>query len=297
MSATKKLRRARASTPGDALLNPGGAALNGGRNGSAPAGSQGRAREMALLREQGHSLDEIALAFGVSRERVRQILHAHGGPDAGLVLEARRRRAEQRALAHIEELLERWRAGEEPRSAATALGLQPAACRDVIARVATEGDRAARKASLARARAVANTYSDRDIAAALTSAAESLGHVPSAKEYEALARTRGGPSLATVLNRMGGWTNAVRAAGLTPPRTPARTRSRRWTAEACWAAIRAVVAELEQIPTVVTYERYAASRPDLPSSATLRNRLGRWSAITTTLAVERDRASTAARRG
>jgi hypothetical protein len=96
---------------------------------------------------------------------------------------------------------------------------------------------------------------------------------------------------------MGGWTSAVRAAGLTPSRTPTRTRSRRWTADACWAAIRAVVAELEQIPTVVTYDRHAASRPDLPSSATLRNRLGRWSAITTTLAAERDRASTAPRHG
>jgi len=146
-------------------------------------------------------------------------------------------------------------------------------------------------------RAVARTYSDRDIAAALASVAADLGRVPSAKEYEALARARGAPSLATVLNRMGGWTKAVRAAGLTPPRTPARTRSRRWTADACWSAIRAVVAELEQIPTVVTYDRHAASRPDLPSSATLRNRLGRWSAITTAIAVERDLASTARRRG
>ncbi len=242
---------------------------------------------MARLREQGQSLDAIALRFGVSRERVRQILQAHGGPDSKHVADARRRRAEQQAQARIEELLELWRAGEAPRSAAGALGLQAAACRNAIARCATEYDRAARKASLARARAVAKTYSDDDIAAAVASVAAGLGRVPSAKEYEALARMGGCPSLATVLNRMGGWTNAVRAAGLTPAATRARTRSRRWTAEACWDALRLVVMELGEIPTVATYDRHGGDRPDLPSSATVRNRLGRWSLLTARLAADR----------
>jgi hypothetical protein len=247
---------------------------------------------MALLREEGRSLDEIALRFGVSRERVRQILRVHGGPDSRHAADARRRRAEQQAQARIEELLELWRTGADPRSVAIALDLRPQACRSAIARCATEVDRTARKASLASARAVAKTYSDGDIAAALRSMAADLGRVPSAKEYETLARTHGGPSLATVLNRMGGWTSAVRAAGLTPtsPPTRARRRSPRWTPEACWTALRCVVAELGQIPTVVTYDRHAADRTDLPSSATLRNRLGRWSAITMQLAAERQRA-------
>jgi hypothetical protein len=141
-------------------------------------------------------------------------------------------------------------------------------------------------------RAVTQTYSDCDIAIALTSTAAGLGRTPSAREYEALARTHGGPSVKTILNRMGGWTTAIQAVGLTPVR-PVGTRSRRWTVEACWAAVRAVAAELDEIPTVITYDRCAAGRPDLPSSATLRNRLGRWSAITTRLAAERHLTSTA----
>jgi hypothetical protein len=251
-------------------------------------GSLQRVRQMAALREQGWSLDEIALRFGVSRERVRQILQAHGGPDPQNVVAARRRRAEQQAEAHIDELLGLWRGGEEPSSAAITLGLQAAACRNTIARFATEVDRAARKASLAGARAAPKTYSDRDIIVALISVAARLGRVPIAKEYGALARELEYPSLATVLNRMGGWTSAVRAAGLIPISTPARTRSRRWTVEACWAALRDVVAELGEVPTVVGYARHAADREDLPSSATVRNRLGRWSAITTQLAAERE---------
>ncbi|MGI9098368.1 MAG: homing endonuclease associated repeat-containing protein [Solirubrobacteraceae bacterium] len=250
-------------------------------------GSLQRVRQIAALREQGRSLDEIALRFGVSRERVRQILRAHGGPDPQDVGEARRRRVEQQTEARIDELLALWRAGEDLGSAASALGLQATACRSAITSFATEIDRAARKASLASSRAMAKTYSDRDIIVALTSVATRLGRVPTAKEYGVLARELECPSLATVLNRMSGWTNAVRAAGLTPASTPARTRSRRWTVEACWAALRHVVAELGEIPTVVGYDRHAADRTDLPSSATVRNRLGRWSAITSQLADER----------
>jgi hypothetical protein len=91
-----------------------------------------------------------------------------------------------------------------------------------------------------------------------------------------------------VLNRLGGWTRAVRAAGMTPLASPASVRRRRWTESACWSALRRVVDELGEIPTVLSYERHAAGRHDLPSSATLRNRLGRWSSISAQLAVERE---------
>jgi hypothetical protein len=39
---------------------------------------------------------------------------------------------------------------------------------------------------------------------------------------------------------------------------------------------------------VLAYERHAAGRPELPSSATVRNRLGRWSSISTQLAAQRE---------
>jgi len=261
-------------------------------------GSLQRVREMTALRGQGWSLDEIALRYGVSRERVRQILRANGGPDPCDVVDARRRRAERQAEARIDELLALWRAGEEPASAATTLGLQAVACRSTIARFATEVDRTARRASLADARGSgAQMYSDRDILVALTSVAARLGRVPSPKEYAALARQLQFPSLPTVLNRMGGWTSAVRAAGMQPLGAKRRRRARRWTDDACWTALRHVVAELGQIPTVLAYERHAAERDDLPSSATLRNRLGRWSAITTRLAAERALAVHAPRAG
>jgi hypothetical protein len=257
---------------------------------TAAPGTQQRMRQMRTLRERGYSLDEIALRFGVSRERVRQILRAHGAPDPELVADARRRRTAQLAEERVDELLALWRAGHKPRSAASALGLQAAACRSTIARFATDVDKAARKASLSGARG-APTYSERDIIVALRAVAAGLGRVPSAKEYALLARGLELPSLPTVLNRMGGWSSALGAAGMTPAAAAGSVRPRRWTDGACWDALRRVVGELDEIPTVVSYDRHAAGRPDLPSSATLRNRLGRWSAISAQLAAERELAS------
>ncbi len=258
---------------------------------AAAPGTLARMRQMRALRERGYSLDEIALQFGVSRERVRQILRAYGAPDPELVADARRRRASEQAEARVDELLAMWRSGTEAGSAAATLGLQGAACRSTIARFATEVDRAARKASLSGVRG-AKTYSERDILVALRAVAAGLGRVPSAKEYALLARGLELPSLPTVLNRLGGWTRAVQAAGLTPIAAASESaRRRRWTDSACWAALRRVVEELDEVPTVLSYERHAAGRHDLPSSATLRNRLGRWSAISAQLAAERELAT------
>ena len=251
-------------------------------------GSLQRVRQMQAMRRQGWSLDEIALRFGVSRERVRQVMRAHGGPTAQDIAEARRRRSEAQAELRVDELLARWRTGEPPGVAAGELGLQAVACRSTIERFATDADRAARTASMAGERR-GQTYSDRDIILALTSVATCAGRIPSAKDYAAHAGGLGYPSLPTILNRMGGWTRALQAAGLQPVATARDgARRRRWTEPACWVALRAVVAELGEIPTVLGYERHAAGRCDLPSSTTLRNRLGRWSAIAARLAAERE---------
>jgi transcriptional regulator with XRE-family HTH domain len=249
-------------------------------------GSLQRVREMAVLREQGWSLQEIAGRYKVSRERVRQILNAQGGPDRPDVLEARRRRAERLAEARIDELLALWRMGTEPAAIASGLGLRAAACRSTIERFATDVDRVARRTASAGTRA-APTYSDDDLVAALTSTATRLGRTPSAKEYAAVAREGDLPSVPTILNRMGGWSNALSTAGLRT-RAASSHRRRRWTEPACWEALRRVTDELGEIPSVLAYERLAAGRSDLPSSATIRNRLGRWSSLAARLAAQRE---------
>jgi hypothetical protein len=242
---------------------------------------------MAQLRRQGQTLDQIARRYNLSRERVRQLLGTEAAPDSDEVARARRDGDERQALAHVEELLGLWRDGRSPSGAASVLGLRAAASRRAIATYATDGDRTLRRAILASAHARGRTYSDADILRAIQRVADDLGRTPHAKEYGARARELGCPSLPTVLNRMGGWTAALQAAGLTAPRAP-QTRARRWTDDACWAALRRVARELDTVPTVAGYDRHARDRDDLPSAATIRNRLGRWSTISARLVAERD---------
>ena len=252
-----------------------------------------RVVEMAALRGRGFGLHQIAERFLISRERVRQLLIAHGGPDRHAAADAKRRRAEQLAEAQDSELLSRWRLGESPKEIALACGLDVAACRSVIERFTTDADRYARKANRAGDRDV--TYPDAEIIRAVQAAATILGHAPAAREYSALASEMDLPSLATVSNRMGGWSKAVAAAGLRPAVAAGRPLPRRWTAEACWEALERAVVELGEIPTVAAYEKLAAGRDDLPSAATIRNRLGRWSSLAAQLAAHAEGADPAAR--
>jgi Homing endonuclease associated repeat len=248
-------------------------------------GAELRVLEMAALRGRGFGLRQIAEHFLISRERVRQLLLAHGGPDRHDAAQARRRRAERLAHEQAGELLAGWRAGESHKEIALARGLDPAACRTVIERSVTDADRYARQASHALARG-GPTYSDAEIVRAVQSAATILGHVPAAREYAAFASQKDLPSLATVSNRMSGWSNALAAAGLRPVAAAGQSLPRRWTDDVCWDAIQRAAIELGEIPTVVAYEKLAAGRDDLPSAATIRNRLGRWSSLTARLAAD-----------
>jgi hypothetical protein len=149
----------------------------------------------------------------------------------------------------------------------------------VIAQHATDMDRVARKTSLSRTRGRTAKYSDGDIVAALVHVAAELGEVPTPRQYSARTRELELPSLPTVLNRAGSWRNALRAAGMHPS-SPARSaRQPRWTETECWRVLHRVVRDLGEVPSLRTYERFIADRSDMPSSSTLRNRLGRWSAI------------------
>jgi transcriptional regulator with XRE-family HTH domain len=243
---------------------------------------------MAELRARGLRLHEIAERYGISGARVGQILQSHGGPDTRQADAARRQRAEEDATARIDELLALWRSGTPLVVAAKELGLDPPACATAIARVATDADRASRRANMAQVRVSPRTYSDHDIHDAMIYVAVRFGETPSLKQYAAVARERGFPSRTTVLNRMGSWSNAIASAGLTPGPT-ARSATRRWTQEACWDAVHTILEEAGEIPSVRTYDRLASGRDDLPSSVTIRKRLGPWSAVIRRLALDSTR--------
>jgi DNA-binding CsgD family transcriptional regulator/ribosome-associated toxin RatA of RatAB toxin-antitoxin module len=244
-----------------------------------------RAREIVEMRLDGHTLRDIGARFGVTPERIRQILsHAEvTQAQVNAVLSERQAAVMETNRARITAL---FREGAEIADIAAMIGTRAQAVREFIGEEATAADRAARRAERIAAKSpVEPQYSHGDLIAAIVRVSEELGRVPSSGAYQREARRIGLPSLPTVANRFGSWSAAVRAAGMTPVAGRGEY-IRRWSADACWRALRRLSAELGSPPTAQQYELLAASNDDLPSLATVRNRLGRWSTIVARLHAE-----------
>lgn len=253
-----------------------------------------REQQILALRREGYSLAAIGRRFGVSRQRVDQIVRAAGGVEvAGELSRARRAGAVRaRRALHVRlarersgEILERYRGGVDPQAIATELGLQHKVVRGLIAGVRTESDRAAR--ATAQQRAGRPRFSDGELGEGLWLVAGRVGRAPTCGEYERLARELGLASLATVCMRFGGWNRALRAAGLETRTAPVRRG--RWSVAACWRALESVSDQLGDPPRIGRYAELAAVRDDLPSAATVRQRLGLWSEIAAVLVEQQAR--------
>jgi hypothetical protein len=256
------------------------------------AASRRDARDAAIVaaRVQGDTLQEAGAPFGLSRERVRQILAGIDAAHTESSRSARARRQDAAAELRREEVLSAWRAGAPVIEIAKDTALPRGAVRALVARHATARDRDARRRVLftsARCRRPAG-YSDEELVEAVRAAVQNVGHIPSSKQYGQVAKSSGLPSLSTVENRFGGWNAALRAAGFTPTPAKGRLYERHWTEESCLQALRDLVAELGSLPSQDAYRRLSPQRADLPSSSTVRVRLGTWTTVASRLEREAD---------
>jgi lambda repressor-like predicted transcriptional regulator len=272
--------------------------------------------EIAKLRARGETLQAIASRFGLSRERVRQVLASQrgaGSVDAATVATARRARAERLLARRRGAVLVGWRRGASVAEIAREVGLSTRAVRSVLARHADDADEATRRVALnRRSRAGAPRYSDAELIAAVAHAAALLGEAPTAAEYARLARKARLPSLSLIQSRIG-WSPALVAARLesaaSGPRGAAaisrgtarrdglaasqrgapspRPRHRRWSEEACWEAVVRVAKHVGHAPSIREYARASRGDPGLPSAATVSQRLGGWGAVRVRLAGRR----------
>jgi DNA-binding CsgD family transcriptional regulator len=248
-----------------------------------------RDREMFELRASGWTLAQIGERFGITRQRVDEILRDKGGPRAAESVAARRAREAALVRQRSEEILRRWRAGLDAEEIARQLGFTFAAVKEVIDDEASGFDKAARSHALS-SRTTRMKYSDRDLIDGLRKAAKIFGHAPSEPEYDSVARDLGAASVQTIIGRLGGWSQAAAAAGLQPNSATRASHRKTWDDEACWTALESVADRLGDPPRYRVYEELALGRPDLPSGATIRKRLGRWTDVALELIARRDRA-------
>jgi hypothetical protein len=245
------------------------------------AARRARADRAAPMYERyrgGETLREIGRSYGLTRERIRQILRDAGYPAPSAEdLLARRRTAETRPP---EEVVDAYKRSGDAAEVARRLGLSASAVRRVLA---------ARLGPLTAAyrarRPAASRIGDEELLGMLREAAGSAPGPLTIRAYDLYARAhtprsaRPWPGAQAVQVRFGSWVRALQAAGLrTNPSSPIAHRYR-FDAEACVRAVRSMMDASGGVPTTMGYAlAAAASGGGLPSVATVRHRLGSWSA-------------------
>ena len=234
-----------------------------------------RAQTMDEMYQLGATLQEVGTAFGVTRERVRQILNEAGfGTDRAERAVAIR---ERRQREHVAAVLEAFRRSSDARQVARELELPYELVNDILCEHVPTGERRAHW------KKPKPKYSDEELIEFLQIASRTLGGVLTTAAYTSFARARktsdgrNWPTHQTHFNRFGSWRLALEAAGLAANPASAIAGQTLFQVEHCVDAVRSVSREIAKVPTAAEYEVAARdSRGALPSLATVRNRCGTW---------------------
>lgn len=231
-------------------------------------------RDAAIVRmaRTGITYEQIGSTFGVTRERVRQILKKSG--IAGSTTRGAREAARTEALLADRERILEWaqhNPGLGTRDAEVALGLPE---RRVAQALGTEAGRVfVRRKPDRRVQ-----YTDEQIVQALREAACVQGDPLSNVAYQEYVEAFGGPSKVLVAKRFGTWKKACLAAGLRVSALPGNCH-RRWGQGQLIDILIDYFSSGQARGTFDDYARWASEAPERrPSAPTVRNRFGSWTA-------------------
>lgn len=233
--------------------------------------------EMIARRWRGLTLDEIGVEFGITRERVRQLLKKHGGPSTEEVRELRaaeaqaaKRDHEQTVVSVIRETLD----GRGPMTVAEVVEATGAEAGYVLKFWPQE---------LAHLRlhstgSHGNLWSDDSGLDAIREAA--LYEFPLTTNAYADLLAQGqvkGPSMPRILQLYGSWTAACEAAGVVAGQTMRPHYESRWSDDDLLQVARQYLLDPDSPNSAHRFDEWKrASAPDGPSFQTLRNRFGSW---------------------
>lgn len=236
-----------------------------------------RAEDMSARFAVGETLEQIGLSYGVTRERVRQIIKRHGKVTPS---DARRARAAAKAKqiaelgAQVTDLVRRY-PGLTLEQLAQRLG------RTKID-VSTSLDASSRRwivQQKAPERASHRVWSDTDIAAALQLAAEPVGGPLTCAAYNRVRSDIGGPSGVRIIQRFGTWRAACIAAGVAMGKRPRGDYHRNWTDSEVLGYVVQYFSEPAARGSYGDYTKWASSSARAPSGPTVRNYLGTWRTV------------------
>jgi methylphosphotriester-DNA--protein-cysteine methyltransferase len=255
-------------------------ALTGHPGRTARLDPQDRAREMSGMRWQGASLQQIGDAFGLTRERARQIVKASDGPTAEEVLEIQRRSRDAESIALARRI--RQVAARHPGLTSRQLAEQMRVSSTLVRRaLGTDASRLlVHPVSPRQAIPAEKMLEDLRRAAAL------VDGPLTAAGYERARRRFDGTSTAWVGRAFGGWTQACQAAGVTPGKRRRDSYRRRWSREDVVALARAYLSQEDSPGSYVGFVAFLKATPGAPSGPTARQLVGPWNDLKRQLLTE-----------
>jgi predicted transcriptional regulator len=234
---------------------------------------ESRTEQLIDLVQDGATLEEAGSAFGITRERVRQILKREG-----IDVRALPGRSSAKAQRRLDRVRERgpvidamWQQGMSYPQIARALGLSQRALKQVVHERVTYEQRLARAA---RKHSERSRMLDEWALEAIRDAARILGRTPSCRAYARLrtARLIDGPAPSLITSRLG-WSAACELAGLAPnPCARPRFGTRLYSEQDLRAALARVTKTVAHPPSVKEYDAYR--RDGEPTAITIRHRYG-----------------------
>lgn len=239
-----------------------------------------RDQEMLRLRLEGETFEEIGCKFGVTRERVRQVMNKLGAPNSSQLRE--KKQARQEALesavvsefhAALKELVGR-RGPQTVQEVSEELNLENSF-------VASNWPVDLKRYRVKLAYGPGASWNEESVLKALRDA--SVFEFPlSAKVYSELVRVGevAGPSVARIEQLFRNWHSACEAAGIESPSLPQRDYQSRWTDQELLEHARSYFLSADYSGAIGKYDEWRrAHEPEGPSAQTLRNRLGSWGTI------------------
>lgn len=230
---------------------------------------------MKALVKEGLTLNEIGNRYGLSRERVRQIVGNVGNDSlaARRSVNKKREEAQARVAKAKDEIVRLYsEEGWLLRDISNNFGIPDWRVSQVLREELGEAFRSYRE------RKPITKYTRDDVRDAIQRCAAEVGRSPTLHEYLVWSTGKGVPSAPTVATSIyGSWAEAKEDAGLEVYRRNSTTRRDFVDSEKCVRDVRQVWDLLGHPPTVAEYDT-SSRRLKLTGAATIRKRLGSWNA-------------------
>ena len=232
-----------------------------------------------LYLQQGATLEAVGEAYGITRERVRQLFNKAGLPTRshGQAGRLKRLTTSQTISLYIDEhrpdIIQTFRDRRNIETIAAEYDLPIPTVRAIL-----KDALPAHEYRALRHKPPPKKYTDDDLIGFLRKAGAAQDGILTIASYQRFRRKARGqyPTPQVYTNRFGSWLKALHAAGM-PANVPYGWGGISFDVEECLAAVRAVQQKLGKPPTSQEYEQCAReSEGSLPSLTTVGKRCGGW---------------------